>query len=62
MIRNLDPGSSVLTERLHAIVAEFLAVDYSVLEQDKATALNAVANDWDTVRALLDRTPAGTTP
>ena len=59
MVRGLDPASQVLAERYDAIVAEFLAVDYSVLEQDKSAMLNLVANSWDDIAALQDaRAPA----
>lgn len=57
MVRNLDPGSPVLAGRLDAIVAEYLALDYSALERDKAAALNLIPNDWAQIRALLDRSP-----
>jgi hypothetical protein len=54
LIRRLDPGSRVLTERMDAIVAEFLAVDYGVLEADKAGMLNLVPNDAARIGELLD--------
>lgn len=58
VIRNLNPRSRVLAERLETIIAEFLAVDYSVLDYNKSATLNVVPNDWAQIRALLDQTPA----
>jgi hypothetical protein len=53
LIRGLDPGSQVLATQLDAIVAEFLALDYDVLEGDKAAALNLVPNNLKQLRKLL---------
>jgi len=53
VVRGLDPASVVLAERYDEIVAEFKNVDYGVLDKDKAATLNLVANDWNTIRALL---------
>lgn len=53
IIRGLDPGSTVLQDRLEQITAEFEALAYSYLDDDKAGKLNLVANDWLTVRRLL---------
>ena len=59
MVRGLDPASRVLAERYDAIVAEYLAMDYSVLDHDKSAKLNLVRNSWDDIVALLDaRVPA----
>jgi hypothetical protein len=55
MIRGLDPASRVLSEQLDAIIAEFLAVDYSAVERDKAAAVNLMPNDWALISAALDR-------
>jgi len=52
-IRNLDPASHVLSERYDAIVAEMLALDYAVLEADKAAALNRLPNDPRAITAML---------
>src|SRR2546422_11081111 len=41
VVRGLDPGSSVLREKYDAIVAEFLALDYSVLDADKPGMLRS---------------------
>ena len=53
IIRGLDPGSRVLAGKLDAIVAEFLALDFSILDADKPTALNLVPNTQDQIRKLL---------
>jgi hypothetical protein len=57
MIFNLDPSSRVLADRLDEIVAEYLAMDYSVLEGRKRELLNACANDWPAIAGLLDSRP-----
>ena len=54
IVRGLDPGSSVLSERYEEIVREYLALDYSVLEAGKAEMLALFPNDWEQVQALLD--------
>lgn len=53
VIRGLDPASTVLEERYDEIVAEFMALDYSILDADKAATLNRVPNDWHRIAALL---------
>jgi tetratricopeptide (TPR) repeat protein len=53
VVRGLDPGSSVLERRMREIVAEFLALDYSVLDADKAGMLGLFPNDWEKIKAIL---------
>jgi hypothetical protein len=53
IIRNLDPNSRVLSERMDEIVAEFMALDYSVLDQNKAETLNRYSNEWPQIEELL---------
>ena len=53
VVRSLDPGSSVLRERYDAIVGEFLALDYSVLDADKPGMLALYPNEWEKVKAIL---------
>jgi hypothetical protein len=53
IVRNLDPASAMLRERMDDIVAEFLAVDYAVLEADKPGLLNRFPSDPTEVEALL---------
>jgi tetratricopeptide (TPR) repeat protein len=51
--RGLDPQSRVLEEKFDEIVREFLALDYSVLDTDKAEKLALYPNDWEKVKAIL---------
>ena len=53
VVRRLDPGSSVLQQNYEEIVGEYLAVDYSVLDADKAGLLALYPNDWEKVKAIL---------
>jgi tetratricopeptide (TPR) repeat protein len=53
MVRGLDPGSKLLSERMEEIVSEYLALDYSVLDRDKAGMLALYPNDWERIKALL---------
>jgi tetratricopeptide (TPR) repeat protein len=53
MVRRLDPGSRVLEERYDSIVQESLALDYSVLDADKAGMLALYPNDWEKIKSLL---------
>lgn len=54
VILNLDPQSRVLSDKLDAITVEFMATDFSVLQDRKPEALNLIDNDWATVQKLLD--------
>jgi tetratricopeptide (TPR) repeat protein len=53
MVRNLDPASRLLAERHDELCREFLALDYSFIENDRAAKLNLFPNDWKKVRTLL---------
>jgi tetratricopeptide (TPR) repeat protein len=53
IVRKLDPGSRKLEEHYQEIVEEFLAVDYSVLDSDKAGMLGLFPNDWAKIEELL---------
>jgi len=53
VVRGLDPASAVLRERMEEIVSECLALDYSVLDADKAGMLALLPNDWARIKALL---------
>jgi hypothetical protein len=53
MVRGLDPASRFLQENLERICAEFLALDYGFLEEDRAAELNLFPNDWEKIRALV---------
>ena len=58
LVRNLDPRSTRLRDRLDALIEEYLALDYGVLDGRKAEALALLPNDWGQVRALLDAPPS----
>jgi len=53
VVRRLDRGSTVLSERYEDIVREYLALDYSVLDADKAGMLALYPNDWTKIATLL---------
>jgi hypothetical protein len=53
MVRGLDPASRVIPENYDAIVKECLALDFSVLEPDKAKVLNVIPNDWERIKEIL---------
>ena len=53
VIRNLDPDSVVLQERLQEICDEFIALPYSEIENRQAELLNLYPNEWSKVQALL---------
>lgn len=36
-----------------AIVREFLALDYNVIEADKAASVNLFPNDWERIKEIL---------
>jgi Methyltransferase domain len=58
VIRNLDPSSKFINDNLEALCAEFMALDYSFLAEDRAGELNLFPNDWERIRVLLDSPPA----
>jgi len=53
VVRKLDPGSRLLLERHDQLCREFLALDYSHIENDMAGKLNLFPNEWGRIRALL---------
>lgn len=53
VVRGLDPASRVLAEKLEAITAEFMPLDYSALATSRAAQINLFPNDWEKVRPLL---------
>lgn len=55
LVRRLDPGSRVRFECYERLRAEFLALDYSYLDEDMAEKLNLLPNDWERIRAVLTR-------
>ena len=53
VVRGLDPASRVLQENYGRLCREFLALDYSCLDQDKEKKLNLFPNDPAKIRTLL---------
>jgi hypothetical protein len=53
VVRNLDPSSRFLADNLERLCHEFMALDYSFLEKDRAGKLNLFPNDWEKIRPLL---------
>ena len=58
VVRGLDPSSTTLTDHYDEIVAHYLSVPYSDLEQgSKAEMLNQIPGTWDTVQPILPDRP-----
>ena len=57
MVRGLDSSSRFLQENYERLCAEFLALDYGFLDEDRAAELNLFPNDWDRIRALVSTPP-----
>jgi tetratricopeptide (TPR) repeat protein len=57
LVRNLDPGSRYLLDHYDQLREEFLALDYSYLDNDKPAKLNLLPNDWNRISTLLDAKP-----
>jgi predicted O-methyltransferase YrrM len=55
IVRNLDPSSRFIADNLPRLVEEFMALDHSYLEKDRATKLNLFPNDWEKIETLLAR-------
>lgn len=53
LVRNLDPASTVIGDNLRRLVDEFMALDYGVLQKNRAGKLNLFPNDWEKIRPLL---------
>ena len=53
IVRKLDPGSRFLAENYERLRAEFMVLDYSYLEKDRAAKLNLFPNDWSKIQPLL---------
>jgi hypothetical protein len=54
IIRCLDPSSTVLADNYAEIVDQYMALPFAYLEQnDQGQVLNAMANDWPMVKAIL---------
>ncbi|MDB5902690.1 MAG: hypothetical protein JWM26_1568, partial [Betaproteobacteria bacterium] len=57
IVRGLDPDSRVLENNFDAIVDELLAVDYSMVDTDKAGTLGLTPNDPEALLRLVGRFP-----
>jgi hypothetical protein len=55
IIRNLDPGSTVLWDHYDAALSRFGARQFTAVEQSKNDVLNVVPNDWDAIARRLPR-------
>jgi len=53
VVRGLDPTSKVLADNFDAIAAEMLAIDYGILEKDKAGVLNRFPNERARITEML---------
>jgi hypothetical protein len=53
LVRNLDPGSRFLLEHYDRLYEEFLSLDYSYLDEDKAEKLNLFPGEWEKIRMLI---------
>jgi hypothetical protein len=47
----------VLFDRHDELVREFMALDYAVIERNRAEALNLMPAEWPAIRSLLDARP-----
>jgi hypothetical protein len=55
IVRGLDPGSTLLSERYEALLQEYRDLPYTALESDKDGALNAIENEWGPIVEVLTR-------
>ncbi len=53
LVTNLNPDSHLLSDMLAELIAEYRALDYSVLEAGKDRLLNRLPNDWAQIKACL---------
>lgn len=53
VIQNLNPESTYLVEHQARLNEEFLALEYSFLDDDKPEKLNLFANHWPSIKAML---------
>lgn len=62
VITGLDPTSTVLEQGLADMVAAFMGIRFDYLEEDRASKLNALANDWSRIAAHLEQAVGAPTP
>jgi len=55
VVQNLDPGSRYLLENHDRLCEEFLALEYSYLDEDMPKKLNLFPNEWEKIQALFIR-------
>jgi hypothetical protein len=53
VIQNLDPKSTFLKDNEARLYEEFVALDYSYLDEDKHTKLNLFANEWTAIEKMI---------
>lgn len=53
IVRDLDPGSTFIRDHLDRLIGEFMALDYSFLEKDRARKLSLFPNDWSRIQSIL---------
>lgn len=59
LVRNLDPASRFLVEQHDRLCEEFLALDYSYLDNDMPGKLNLFPNEWGKISATILPKAAG---
>jgi hypothetical protein len=53
LITGLNPESRLLEQEIERLYAEFINLDYRVLDHDKESMLNLIANEWGGVEQIL---------
>lgn len=53
VVRNLNPDSTVLSQNLEKICAEFIPWEYDDMAANKAEQLNRIDNDWGQIQRLF---------
>jgi hypothetical protein len=56
IVRRLDPRSNALASRLEDLCGEFVPLDYSEIETNKARRLNRLKNKWREIQSVLSET------
>jgi predicted O-methyltransferase YrrM len=59
VVQNLDPASTLLHDNEDRLIEEFMALDYSYLNDDKAGKLNLFPNDWEAIRQMIKPRASG---
>jgi hypothetical protein len=59
VVRKLNPASRFIAENLQRLCDEFVALDYSCLDNDRAGKLNLFPNDWNKIKTLFGETAGG---